>query len=84
MTTNRPKLPADAFYSQFHHVTDAHHSVNHPTREWWDLYDDLPETDGKAVNYARGGDVKEPKRHPAHGIPGIHIVGHNPVFTGEK
>jgi hypothetical protein len=30
----------------------------------------------------RGG--KAEKRHPLHGIPGIHIVGHNPVFTGER
>ena len=31
---------------------------------------------------ARGGAAG--KRHPALGIPGIHIVGHNPVFTGER
>jgi hypothetical protein len=34
---------------------------------------------------ARGGRTDDGfGRHPAHGIPGIHIVGHNPVFTGEK
>lgn len=31
---------------------------------------------------ARGGAAG--KQHPALGIPGIHIVGHNPVFTGER
>lgn len=31
---------------------------------------------------ARGGRTE--KRHPLHGIPGIHIVGHDPVFTGER
>jgi hypothetical protein len=34
----------------------------------------------------QGGSVRDRDfgSHPAHGIPGIHIVGHNPVFTGEK
>ena len=34
----------------------------------------------------RGGAAKGDDfgSHPAHGIPGIHIVGHNPVFTGER
>ena len=95
MTTARPKLPADAFYAQFHNVSDASHSVNHPTKEWWEVYPDLPETDGKAVSYARGGDVKKPEAksksgfgsHPAHKIPGVHIVtadAGDPIFTGDK
>lgn len=34
---------------------------------------------------ARGGKAERGfGSHPVHGIPGIHIVGHNPVFSGEK
>jgi len=34
---------------------------------------------------ARGGRTDDDfGRHPAHGIPGIHIVGHDPVFTGRR
>jgi hypothetical protein len=85
---DKTALPAEAFYAQFHH-SDAphHHSINHPTREWWELHDDVPEAvHGKPVSYARGGTVEDekPKRHPALGIPGIHIVGHDPTFTGER
>jgi hypothetical protein len=32
---------------------------------------------------AEGGSVHREERHPALDIPGIHIVGHNPIFTGE-
>jgi hypothetical protein len=33
-------------------------------------------------DFAKGG--KAEKKHPLADIPGIHIVGHDPVFTGEK
>lgn len=34
---------------------------------------------GEVEDYAKGGSV-----HPAAGIPGIHIVGHNPIFHGDE
>ena len=40
----------------------------------------------KELGLKRGGAAKNDDfgSHPVHGIPGIHIVGHNPVFTGER
>jgi hypothetical protein len=40
-------------------------------------------------NFARGGEVDEPEfgSHPAHGIPGVHIVtakAGNPIFHGDE
>jgi len=38
-------------------------------------------------DFAKGGKAEKDDgfgSHPAHDIPGIHIVGHSPVFTGER
>lgn len=73
--SDKTAIPAEHFYAQFHHA-DAphHHSVNHPTREWWDLHDDVPgEMISEPVRYARGGTVEKKKQHPALSIPGVHI-----------
>ena len=35
------------------------------------------------ITKSGGGDV-EGHIHPAHAIPGIHIVGHEPIFSGRK
>ena len=84
------KLPVDAFYAQFHHSDDPHHhSTVHKTHEWWEMYDGVPEErGGKPVSYRRGGSVKKSfGSHPAHKIPGIHIVtseAGEPIFTGER
>jgi hypothetical protein len=84
------KLPAGAFYAQFHHSDDLHHhSTTHKTNEWWDMYEGLPEDAvGKSVSYKRGGSVKKSfGSHPVHKIPGIHIVtseAGEPTFTGER
>lgn len=85
------KLPEGAFYAQFHNSEQPHHhSVNHETKEWWEVHDDVPETiTGKPVSYARGGTVKKDsqQKHPLHGIPGVHIItadAGEPIFTGER
>jgi hypothetical protein len=77
--SKRDALPVDAFYAQFHHADEPHHhSKDHPTKEWHELYDDVPEAaQGKPVSYARGGAVEKhekAKRHPALDIPGVHVV----------
>lgn len=83
MKAHRPKLKAHHFYSQFPNEGEArHHSVDHPTKEWWDLYDDVPESNEK-MSFARGGTVT--KKHPALSIPGVHIREEEhgqPIFTG--
>jgi hypothetical protein len=86
MTIKRPKVSVEHFYGQFHNEDQPHfHSINHATKEWWQTHDDLPEKDmAKPVHYKQGGLVKH-KKHPAHGIPGVHIVtadAGEPVFTG--
>jgi hypothetical protein len=53
------------------------------------MYDGVPEErGGKPVSYRRGGSVKKSfGSHPAHKIPGIHIVtseAGEPIFTGER
>lgn len=85
------KLPVGAFYAQFHNSDNPnHHSVDHKTSEWWEMYPGTPEDAvGKPVSYARGGKVKTKSfgSHPAHKIPGIHIVtadAGEPIFTGER
>jgi len=35
----------------------------------------------KSQNLKRGGTAKA---HPASIIPGVHIVGHNPIFHGDE
>lgn len=86
------KLPAHYFYDQFHN-TDHYSPDDHVRKEWYEMYDGVPEDhQGKPVSYARGGEVKKRQKenfgsHPAHKIPGIHIVTAEtgePVFTGEK
>jgi len=84
MTIKRTKLPVDAFYEQFHNEDQPHfHSMNHPTKEWWQTHDDVPENDmAQPVHYKQGGKVQ--KTH-FHHIPGVHIVtadAGEPVFTG--
>jgi len=87
MKIKRTRLPVDAFYEQFHNQDQPHfHSMNHPTKEWWQTHKDLPEHEmGPPVNYRRGGTV-EPHVHPAYHIHGTHIreeIHGKPVFTGE-
>ena len=87
MKAHRPRLKAEHFYAQFHNQdADRNHSVNHPTKEWWDLYDDVPESKEK-MSFARGGSVdKKAKRHPALSIPCVHIREEEygiPTFTGK-
>jgi hypothetical protein len=81
------KLPADAFYAQFHNHDAPHfHSVDHPTKEWWEVYDEVPEaSQGQRMQYARGGKIGKDE-HPATKIPGVHIrtaEAGEPVFLHE-
>lgn len=43
---------------------------------------------GNVKGYATKGAVTDPleiaKAHPASIIPGVHIVGHNPIFHGDE
>lgn len=91
MKPNRPKLKAHHFYAQFPNEDKPHHhSSDHQTKEWWDMYEDVPHSK-EQISFARGGDVmhtrKVPKphtpvvgerphksRHPAMMIPGIHVI----------
>lgn len=80
------RLPKDAFYAQFHNSDNPSiHSVNHPTKEWWEMYQDVPEAEtGKPMSYARGGAIH---LHPALKIPGIHIrtaEAGEPIFHGDE
>ena len=87
------KLPAHYFYSQFHNA-DHHSGEDHVRKEWYELYEGVPEEhQGKPVSYARGGKVAEKREraefgsHPAHKIPGIHIVTAEtgePIFHGDE
>lgn len=78
-----PKVEKDDFYAQFPRSNDEHfHSTAHDRPEWWESYAGVPEDEiGPRVHYARGGTAKA---HPASIIPGVHIVGHNPIFHGDE
>ena len=92
MTTMRPALNKEDFYAQFHGQENPHHhSTDHPTTEWWEHHNADQDMVGPPVSYARGGKVGYAKGgsvphtpHPAMRIPGVHIVGHNPIFHGDE
>lgn len=83
---------------QFPNSGDYLHNEDYSRQMWWDM----PESE-KSQGYASGGSVISQLRkrsksgekgksaefgsHPAHKIPGIHIVTAEtgePVFTGER
>lgn len=81
------------------HIQQFHNAEHHLGRDadyertmWWDMGPEEPKqraSGGSVIAQLRGGKKAEMGKrefgsHPAHGIPGIHIVGHNPVFSGEK
>ena len=80
----KPSLNKEDFYAQFpnneNHLMAAE---GYERPDWHTLMDGVPEEHTrKPVSYKRGGSVR---RHPAHGIPGVHIVtaeAGEPVFSG--
>jgi len=91
MTTSRPKLEKDDFYSQFHNEKHHDQSDFHSRPEWYELYDDVPEKfarGGSAIEMLRGNKHhKTTASHPALNIPGVHIrtaEAGEPIFHGEK
>ena len=94
MTTMRPMLNKEDFYAQFHGQENPHHhSIDHPTTEWWEHPNADQDMVGPPVSYARGGKVGYAKGgsvphtpHPATRIPGVHIItagAGEPIFHGE-
>lgn len=82
------KLSGPDHIQQFHNYEHYPEHHDQTRAQWWEL----PPVEG----YAAGGSVvaqmrKRPKTgfgtHPAHKIPGVHIVtaeAGEPVFTGER
>lgn len=82
------------------HIQQFHNAHHHLGRDadyqrtmWWEMGPEEPKqraSGGSVISQLRdrGKPVAQKESgfgsHPVHGIPGIHIVGHNPVFTGER
>lgn len=93
MHSKKHTLSGPDHIQQFH---NAHHHLandgDHARTMWWEMGQQEPverAAGGSVISQLRGGKKtvagkREFGSHPAHGIPGIHIVGHNPVFSGEK
>jgi len=84
MTLSRPKLPGDIYHQQFHNL--EHHDLSEHTRPMW--YEMPEAAQAFAPKYNRGGSVisqlkNHNKRHETSLIPGVHIVGHLPIFHGK-
>jgi hypothetical protein len=81
----KPALSKEEFYAQFpKNEKQVMAAEGYERPDWHTLMSGVPEDHaGKPFHFKRGGSVGSYSNHPAASIPGIHIVGHLPIFHGK-